>query len=390
MHTPYSRSNVSTIVLGATSLLLSACAAGDAGAPTWTGTRDTIDGVEVVRNPAEPLLGDGAVAATIVWTEAGAEFDSDAGPLWEQPSHVRAADGVVYVLDALAARVYAHRATDGEPLATIGRKGPGPGELNQPSGLALLDGDVVVADGSGEVEVFDPSGAHLRSIQPNGIVMGLDALGTDRLLLDRFQGPDSPWRTVLALTGESWSLEAPEWLVEKPADVAECGSIATTGATLLRAHCSLLRFHLASDEGHVLREVTVDRAVVYSSEAELDAYERRVRRQMAEVGLPPAQADRMVASFRDQSRVKRLFGSIRHDAEADRYWILEQQTEDFGGGPATLHLFGPSGVYLARLAFERAWTDFDAADGHVYALEKDPDTDLATLVAFRIDLPIVD
>jgi len=47
-----------------------------------------------------------------------------------------------------------------------------------------------------------------------------------------------------------------------------------------------------------------------------------------------------------------------------------------GSGPATLHLLSEDGVYLARVAFHVAWRDFTLEDGVVYALTRNPDTDL--------------
>lgn len=367
-------------------LTASGCAAGDSGAGGWAGTRDTIGGIEVVRNPAEPLLADGAVRAVALWTAAGGESDSADAPIWERPASVRVADGVVYVLDALAARVYAHRAEDGAALAVIGRKGPGPGEVDRPTGFALPAGRIVIGDGSGALEVFDRAGAHLRSIRPNGIVFGVHALGADRLLLSRFQGQDMGW-TVLGPSDESRTLDTPEWLADMPEAVDACARHATSGATILRAHCALLRFQRIADTGAVLTEILVDRPPEPSTEAELDAYERRIRDLMAADGLPPALVDRTASAQRETLRIRRLFRGIRHDAVTGRFWIREQAPEDFGGGPPTLHLFAADGVYLARVAFERAWTDFDVDDGRIYALERDPATDLARLVAYRIEVP---
>ncbi len=273
---------------------------------------------------------------------------------------------------------------------TIGRKGPGPGEVEQPMGFALPPGELVLPDGSAELEVFDRSGTHLRSIRPEGIVFGLDALGADRLLLRRFQTGDSPRWAVLGPSGEPAPLEPPAWRVEAPVDVPDCSADATTGVTILRVDCALLRIQLLSDVGAALKEITVDRAPEISTDAELDAFEGRIRGLLGRMGARADEVDRMVREQREDHRVKRIFRGIRHDAETGRYWVREQAPEDFGGGPATLHLFDEDGVYLARLTFDRAWTDFDAAGGRVYALEQDPETDLASLVAYRVEVPAVD
>ncbi|HEX7118027.1 MAG TPA: hypothetical protein VF212_04530 [Longimicrobiales bacterium] len=72
-----------------------------------------------MRNPEAPLVADGAIVATAAWTATGAGSEDGDVPLWERPSSVRFVDGVVYILDRLAARVYAHRASDGIYLARV-------------------------------------------------------------------------------------------------------------------------------------------------------------------------------------------------------------------------------------------------------------------------------
>jgi hypothetical protein len=67
--------------------------------------------------------------------------------------------------------------------------------------------------------------------------------------------------------------------------------------------------------------------------------------------------------------------------------MLEQNPDEFGSGNATLHFLSPGGVYLAKADFPRSWRDFTLADGVVYALTRDPTTDLITLRAYRLNLP---
>jgi hypothetical protein len=52
-----------------------------------------------------------------------------------------------------------------------------------------------------------------------------------------------------------------------------------------------------------------------------------------------------------------------------------------------LHLLTIDGVYLAKLAFDRPWADFDLADGVLFCLSRDPHTDLVTLRAHGLGVP---
>src|SRR5690606_9038094 len=56
---PLARSRISPAVFAVLIPAAAACAAGDSSTREWTGIRDTIDGVEIVRNPSAPLLADG-------------------------------------------------------------------------------------------------------------------------------------------------------------------------------------------------------------------------------------------------------------------------------------------------------------------------------------------
>jgi len=383
------RSRVSPTALVILIPTLAACAAGDSGAREWAGTRDTIAGVEIVRNPSAPLLADGAVAATELWAVDG-NNETGGAPMWERPSSVRAHGGSVYVLDRMAGHVYRYSAEDGSLLATIGRKGQGPGEVAEPMAFAVRAGEVIIADAMSEMEVFDTLGTHLRSIRPNGIVFDVYPFGPDRLLLHfaRFTS-GSRW-AVLGPDGERQPLDPPAWTAEAPQDVPDCILEATSGPRILRAHCSMLRVQFIRDDGAPQRETTVDRRPEYSTEAELEAFAARARQDISRLGAPTDQVERAVRDLVEQRRVKQIFAGVRRDTETGHTWVWEQASEDFGGGPATLHLFDASGVYLARVTFERRWYDFDVVGDQIYALERDPDTDLATLVAYRVLIPSIE
>ena len=86
-------------------------------------------------------------------------------PVFYQPSGVAVDDlGRMYVPDASTStvQVVSHA---GQPLATWGSPGSGPGQLKSPSGVAIgRDGPIFVADaGNGRVVVFSSGGTFLRS-----------------------------------------------------------------------------------------------------------------------------------------------------------------------------------------------------------------------------------
>lgn len=386
---PLARSRISPAVFAVLIPAAAACAAGDSSTREWTGIRDTIDGVEIVRNPSAPLLADGTVAATELWAVDGND-ETGGASVWERPASVRAYGGSVYVLDRMAGRVYRYSAEDGSLLATMGRKGEGPGEVAEPMAFAVRAGEIIIADAMSEMEVFDTLGTHVRSIRPNGIVFDVYPFGPDRLLVRLAQlTGESRW-AILAPDRERRPLGPPAWTAEAPQDVPDCIREATSGPMILRAHCSMLRVQFIRDDGAPQRETTVDRRPEYSTEAELEAFAARARQDISRLGAPTDQVERAVRDLVEQRRVKQIFAGVRRDTETGHTWVWEQASEDFGGGPATLHLFDASGVYLARVTFERRWYDFDVVGDQIYALERDPDTDLATLVAYRVLIPSIE
>jgi hypothetical protein len=65
----------------------------------------------------------------------------------------------------------------------------------------------------------------------------------------------------------------------------------------------------------------------------------------------------------------------------------EQEPDDLGGGPARLHIFSGTGVYVATIDFAQSWVDFDWSGSMLYALVRDRETDLVGLVAHRLVFP---
>lgn len=87
---------------------------------------------------------------------------SPEGPLWA-PVDLAAGAGRIWVLDAGAGRVFGYDA-GGAHRITIGRKGHGPGELDQPLALGLGGDTLWVLDpGNRRIQYFDTAGRVLGS-----------------------------------------------------------------------------------------------------------------------------------------------------------------------------------------------------------------------------------
>lgn len=83
-----------------------------------------------------------------------------------------AAGGRVFVADAQADAVVVFNDA-GERIATIGRRGEGPGEFNSPTYLSYGDGRLLVADTlNARVQIFDDGGNYLGQFGRRGLYVG--------------------------------------------------------------------------------------------------------------------------------------------------------------------------------------------------------------------------
>jgi hypothetical protein len=108
---------------------------------------ETVDGVRVVHNEKGGLWGEAPKVALELVRRIGDVDTEDENVAFNYPADVSVdKDGNIYVLDAANTRIQKF-GPDGKFLATIGRKGQGPGEFIMPDGLDFdRDGNLVVGD----------------------------------------------------------------------------------------------------------------------------------------------------------------------------------------------------------------------------------------------------
>ncbi len=127
---------------------------------------ETIDGVRVVHNVKGGLWGKTPRTSLELVRKIGDIDTEDEHFAFNYPSDVAVdKEGNIYVLDASNARVQKF-GPDGKYLATIGRKGQGPGEFIFPDTISFdKDGNLVVADSAqNRVHILIGSGKDVRSV----------------------------------------------------------------------------------------------------------------------------------------------------------------------------------------------------------------------------------
>lgn len=147
-----------TAILGLAPLVLAAALAAQ--------KVETVDGVRVVHNEKGGVWGKSPKLGLELVRKIGDIDTEDEHLAFNYPSGVAVdRDGNIYVLDSANARIQKF-GPDGRYLATIGRKGQGPGEFIMPDAIHFdKDGNLVVADSAqARIHVIIGGGKDARSI----------------------------------------------------------------------------------------------------------------------------------------------------------------------------------------------------------------------------------
>jgi len=121
---------------------------------------ETIDGVRVVHNEKGGKWGKNPQVSIKLFQTIGDLNTEDENLAFNSPSDIAMdSSGNIYILDSGNQRIQKFT-PEGKYLATIGRKGQGPGEFNYPSSIDI--------DGQGNLYVLDPFVKKIQVISPQG------------------------------------------------------------------------------------------------------------------------------------------------------------------------------------------------------------------------------
>jgi len=354
------------------------------GTAEWGGRVEVRDDVEVVSNPSAPLLRDARGVVTELWAVRRDD--------WADPTLVHVGSGLITVVDPRVSRVHVVSEA-GEVLRSIGNTGRGPGEF-----LHLLDAfpfgeSVAVLDVSKTgIEYLALDGAYLSALSAGGAVWGGFPLSDGEWLLkgefftDPSEETTGDWISVMG--GREPVPFTPPPLEQLPDEQGvQCSEVFPWAGGAARFRLTTPRIQVLDRAANVAAEIRVDLAVEPVSEGEREAALSGLRRRQAGHGEAPEHMQQFIMVMRERWRVKCRFGPLRFDPVGRLAAFLEQNPDEFGSGNATLHFLSESGVYLAKVVFPTAWRDFTLNGGVVYALTRDPETDLVTLRAYGVDLP---
>jgi hypothetical protein len=154
-------------VLAAAVLAVAACGGRRDDVADLAVRTDTVGDTIIVRTERGSVWGNPPRLTEVV--RIGALEGSDEYVFGRIAAVVVAPDGRIHVLDTQVPTVRVYDG-DGRHLLSFGRRGEGPGEMRQPTGLALMpDGRVLVSDpGNARVSVYSADGDALESWHMSG------------------------------------------------------------------------------------------------------------------------------------------------------------------------------------------------------------------------------
>ena len=130
--------------------------------PEWKGTIEKVDGVTIVKNPTEPMYGEGVFSMeedlTLRKKEGSEEY------LFERVRNIDInKNDNIYVLDNMAVQVRIFE-KNGKLIRTFGSKGQGPGEMQNPLYMQITSKEEVMVYDSGiqRLLFFSIEGKYLR------------------------------------------------------------------------------------------------------------------------------------------------------------------------------------------------------------------------------------
>jgi hypothetical protein len=330
------------------------------GGSAWRGSVETVDGVEVVRNPKSPMYPQGALELreelTIGVAEGAEEY------MFVRLRGLAVDDqGTIYALDQRKPRIDVF-SDAGAHLRSIGRRGQGPGEFQTPFFIALAPAGELMAGEMNRLSFFDREGAFLRSgdnsVRRLAFVKYLEngsAVGTRMVLEDekpRYEvaicGSDLEQKRVLTSSAmpepsEKFALftSVVRWDVSRGREI------------VCAAGDGDYRLSVFDAEARLIRTITKDYDPVPPSDFDID-------RQMKQHGI----------SSREEVAVSRYLPPISwvYADEEGRIYVSTWQ-RDAETGISLFNIFDPEGRYLCDYRIPGEPLVFK--NGKLYAIVQD-------------------
>jgi len=324
----------------------------------WRGKIEVADGVTIVSNPKVPLYGPGTLELKEDLSIGDAHGAKDY-------AFVRAwylavnEDGDIFVMDQgdTCVKVFSK---NGTYLRSIGRKGQGPGELQNPNSLHLTkDGRLIFEDYIRGLNIFGPDGTFREFLPATAFVDILVTPGGRIVARVNTIEADRPGKEIRVFDSVLHQQAAFPFFPDEPRDPQVikpftgrfCWAL-TPSDELAVSYEGAYEINILSLDGRLRRRIRKEYDPVKISQEEIDGVKQRLRGRRADI--PPAHS---------------AIQGILADDEGRLYVSTYERTDD--GRWLYYDVFDRDGRCLAKLSIPVTIRPAVWQSGHMYGLEED-------------------
>lgn len=358
----------------------------------WKGKIEVENGVKVIKNPRDPLYGE---------IEFELEEDLSIGREGDENYMFTLVvdigvdmEGNIYVLDFRECRIKKYD-KNGNYLQTIGRKGQGPGEFEQPSRILLnTEGKMYIKE-LRKIHIFDKKGEFERSIilKKTLASFGITKEGN---ILGRSYSSSRKGRTldIVLIDSEGKKLKTIASFPDPRAFVKK-GNIRIPGSTRydpklyfyplsekfgVYGYSSEYRLFIINSSGEIshIIEKEEPRQTVTQKEKDKIIKEHMKRRRR----LPLKLSEGDIRKLSNFPKYKAFYTRLLTD-DKGRIYVLKMKSKLNEDKDDIFDLFSQEGFYLYSVKIHDVFPQI-VKNGFLYTLKNDPDSGLHKIIRYRI------
>jgi hypothetical protein len=328
------------------------------GVNSWRGSLETADGITVVSNPRAPMYGLGALE--LAEELAFGDAPGTKAPIFQQAWYVAVNEaGEIFVMDQddSCVKVFSK---DGRHVRSIGRRGQGPGEIQNPNTIHLLkDGSLIFEDFYRGLDVFGPGGTFMEFLAAPGFVDVLATPGGRIVARVNAFSAGRPGKEIRTYDSALRQKAAFRFVPDEPRD-----------PQVIKPFAGRFCWALMGEDTLALSEGSRYEIEVFSLDGRS---RRRIRKDHDPVKITPSEVDEVRARLRGRSaEIPAAYAAIRGLWADDEHRLIVQTYEKAADGRSLYHdVFDREGRCLAKMAIPERIRPQVWKDGKMYGLEED-------------------
>lgn len=258
----------------------------------WKGRIEQENGVTVIKNPKEPMYSEDVFnlkeELSIGEKEGAEEY------MFSQIIDLGVDDEErIYILDFKEAQIKVFD-RKGEYLRTTGKKGQGPGEMQNPMNLAITPGGQVLVNdrGAGFLHFFTLSGEYIRSIsQATTLHLSRPKVDSQDNIVARYSVPGNAWSFILkkfnSRLNEIFTIFSYEYVIS-PGVMnpfpPQCYWDIAGDDSIIWGYGEKYEIQILHPDGRLIRKIVKDYEPIKFTEGEK---QRWIKDVYGEQGIPP-------------------------------------------------------------------------------------------------------